>query len=315
MRAGEIQTLQKATAKDFIYNGSFQEAVAPVLLAAECFAIMPVIGIRSGSASKMYFTWRSVRTIYSIIVFVLMTILAALTIVVTFRQNIEFDSIGEWRIARFISLSARFESEQTFLMCFISVPVIFYSSVVYSMICFGYLATKWPALMAQWEQVEQRLPVLRSFKERGRLAYRVRMITIIVMTLSLGTHSIIIVNNLKWHLVISLSANFFAATAEHILSIVSVVHYANNCQNKSDNPIEEYFLSSLRPIFTFTSYAPWKAFIGQMLASTAALMWTYMNVFLMIVSVGLSTRFKQINKNIMEHKGEVLTISQILLPI
>lgn len=94
-RTGEIKALQRATAKDLIYNGSFQEAVAPLLILAECFAIMPVIGIKSGSAAKMYFAWASVRTIYSIIVFVLMMILTGLTIGVTFRHNVQFDSIGE----------------------------------------------------------------------------------------------------------------------------------------------------------------------------------------------------------------------------
>lgn len=34
-------------------------------------------------------------------------------------------------------------------------------------------------------------------------------------------------------------------------------------------------------------------------------MWTYMDVFVMAASVGLSTRFKQINDNLMQHKGEV----------
>lgn len=95
-RPDEIQSLQKATSKDFIYNGSFQEAVAPLLIVAECFAIMPVIGVKSASASKMYFTWMSVRTIYSVIVFVLMAMLSVLTVCVTLEKDVEFDSVGEW---------------------------------------------------------------------------------------------------------------------------------------------------------------------------------------------------------------------------
>lgn len=64
---------------------------------AEWFAVMPVLGVRSGSASRMYFKWASVRAIYCAIVFSLMAGLTILTMFVTFRGNVEFDSVGKFR--------------------------------------------------------------------------------------------------------------------------------------------------------------------------------------------------------------------------
>lgn len=54
------------------------------------------------------------------------------------------------------------------------------------MICFGHLATKWPALMLKWENVEKQLPRYKTQNEKRQLAYRIKMLTIVVMLLSLG---------------------------------------------------------------------------------------------------------------------------------
>lgn len=54
------------------------------------------------------------------------------------------------------------------------------------MIFFGCLATKWPALMAKWENVEKQLPANRTQQDKRQLAHRIRMVALIVMSLSLG---------------------------------------------------------------------------------------------------------------------------------
>lgn len=77
-----------------MYDGSFQEAIAPILIVAQCFAVMPVNGVRSGSASKMSYHWTSVRAIYSYVVFIMMCIFTGLTISDIFKNHIEFDNIG-----------------------------------------------------------------------------------------------------------------------------------------------------------------------------------------------------------------------------
>lgn len=64
-------------------------------------------------------------------------------------------------------------------------------------------------------------------------------------------------------------------------------------------------MTELESLFVYTTYAPWKAFIGRIVNTITAFMWTYMDVFVMAASVGLSSRFKQINENLMKHKGEV----------
>lgn len=90
----EIKCLQRATRDDLLYEGSFYEAIGPVLVMAQCFAVMPVCGVKGGSPANLRFSWKALRTSYSIIVFVLMTIYALLTIFMTLRNKVEFDLVG-----------------------------------------------------------------------------------------------------------------------------------------------------------------------------------------------------------------------------
>lgn len=67
-----------------------------------------------------------------------------------------------------------------------TVPVIFHTSHTFALVCFFQLARKWPNLMMQWQAVEAQLPELNSEAERQSLAKQIKMISIVVMTLSLS---------------------------------------------------------------------------------------------------------------------------------
>lgn len=79
----------------------------------------------------------------------------------------------------------RFVSITPFSFCARTVPMIFFSSVVYAMVCFFLLAKKWPALMIEWDKIENGLPKLRSQFDKQKLANQVKMVTIIMMMMSL----------------------------------------------------------------------------------------------------------------------------------
>lgn len=87
--------MKLATRKDFVYNGSFQEAIGSILALGQIFAVMPVVGITMNDASKLRFKWDSFRTIYSAIMFVLVTFYSSLTLFSTLgRKEIHFDVVG-----------------------------------------------------------------------------------------------------------------------------------------------------------------------------------------------------------------------------
>lgn len=163
-------------------DGSFQEAIGSILVMAQCFGIMPVVGIKSNSTSNLKFQWKSSRTVYSFIAFLLTLIYAILTIGKTLSTTIEFD-----RTSRF----AYFQYANNFLnfiqKIFIhAVNVVFYGSAVYGMYCFGALARKWPKLMQRWEEIEAILPMYRNTNEREKLSRHLKWLTFSVFMGSLG---------------------------------------------------------------------------------------------------------------------------------
>lgn len=75
-------------------------------------------------------------------------------------------------------------------------------------------------------------------------------------------------------------------------------------QNKID-PFQDYFVMELNQLFVYIEYSPYLAFAGKMLNILSTFLWTYMDLFVMVISLGLSAQFKKINKELMKYKGKV----------
>ncbi|XP_059226965.1 gustatory receptor for sugar taste 64e isoform X7 [Stomoxys calcitrans] len=89
------QILRRGQKQDYLHVGSFQEAIRPVLLMAQVFALMPVNGISSNSAQDLKFSWTMVRTWYSFVITVCFGICSGFNIVFAFRGVFSFDSVAE----------------------------------------------------------------------------------------------------------------------------------------------------------------------------------------------------------------------------
>lgn len=77
------------------------------------------------------------------------------------------------------------------------------------------------------------------------------------------------------------------------------------CIEKKVDPFEDYFRMELNQLFVYFEYSPYLAFLGKTLNILSTFMWTYMDLFVMVVSIGLSAQFKKINRHLMKHKGQV----------
>lgn len=124
----------RGTRDDFLYNGTFHEAVGFMLSVAQLFGIMPVSGIRGKSPKTLKFKKFSIRFLLSIIFSIGLTWLLSLEIVWLYRSKMEFGKV---------------------------VNFVFDSTNLISILCFLELATKWPQLMMKWNEVEKFLPQLK----------------------------------------------------------------------------------------------------------------------------------------------------------
>lgn len=145
---------------DIVSESNYQEAIYTPLLLAQLFGIMPVRNISSKNPANLYFTWKSFRTCYAILTFIALFLYSLMTIHWSiFSGNIEFIKF---------------------------VPVIFYTSNTYIVLAFIILARRWPGLMVKWLRVENGLPKYATLKERRRLSKKIKMVSIVIMTLSLS---------------------------------------------------------------------------------------------------------------------------------
>lgn len=100
-------------------------------------------------------------------------------------------------------------------------------------------------------------------------------------------------------------------SVEHVLNLVSILYYGKICLNQKE-PIKELFRANLSQLFTFLSYSNWLAVLGKMVNIVATFAWNYMDLFVMMISLGLSSRFKQINEDLQRVKGEVILCSMMI---
>lgn len=91
---------------------------------------------------------------------------------------------------------------------------------------------------------------------------------------------------------------------EHILSMASSINSTILTQPDKD-PVRELFKGPLPFLFTITKFTIWKAAISKWLNIILTFAWSYMDLFIMIISVGLSSQFRQLNENLLRAKKEV----------
>lgn len=142
-----------------MYNGTFHEAVGFVLALAQVFGIMPVGGIRKKSPRNLKFRKFSFRFLLCIAYIVGLSWMLVMEIIWIYRSRVEFGKLIN------------------FIFDFINLITIF---------CFLELAYKWPQLMTKWNEVEKFLPELKYQMDKQKMAYEIKMVSFIVLFMSMG---------------------------------------------------------------------------------------------------------------------------------
>lgn len=68
---------------------------------------------------------------------------------------------------------------------------MFYVSNSAARIFFLLLAIKWPSLMQQWEEIENKIPPFETQKEKAMLAFKIKMTSTVLMLVSMCTYFLI----------------------------------------------------------------------------------------------------------------------------
>lgn len=156
------------------------------------------------------------------------------------------------------------------------VILVYYITNFFSFFCFLRLAKSWPSIMAKWHEVEKKLPQMET-ERKQRLCSRIRRTAAVILTLS---------------------------AIEHILSIISSFAVVHDCP-RIKNVLQAYYVHNFPQIFTFFKYSHALGVYVKFIHVTSTFVWSYTDLFIMMVSCGLSSMFHQINQRMLKDKGKV----------
>jgi gustatory receptor len=162
------------------------------------------------------------------------------------------------------------------------VILVYYITNFMSFFCFLKLSATWPTLMTKWHEVETKLPQMKTRKETFAMSRSIRKTAAIILTLS---------------------------AIEHILSIVSSVAVVVDCP-LIKNILQAYYVHNFPQVFSFFGYSHVFGIYVKFIHITSTFVWSYADLFIMMVSCGLAAKFKQINDRLFEDKGKVKKLTE-----
>ena len=98
---------------------------------------------------------------------------------------------------------------------------------------------------------------------------------------------------------------FFSSShlGEHLLSITVGAHGANNCPTIKD-PIKAFFFRNYPQVWLIFSYSGWLGSLTKFFNIILTFAWSYTDLFVIIISIGLTSKFDQLNDELRKMKGK-----------
>lgn len=72
------------------------------------------------------------------------------------------------------------------------------------------------------------------------------------------------------------------------------------------DPLQELFLVQIPLIFTLTELTWWNAILSKWFNIVVTFVWNFMDLFIIVISIGLISQLRQINVDLQLAKGKVI---------
>ncbi|EAT48934.1 AAEL000075-PA, partial [Aedes aegypti] len=160
--------------------------------------------------------------------------------------------------------------------------VLYYILNFSGSVCFLIIATKWRNIMLNWKMYEE-VFLHKPYLMKGRsLKFKVRMVGGGILLLA------------------------FVEDLLHMLSCCRTIEvYIERCDNSSSF-WETFYTREHSKTFDYISYSLPLALLLEFVHKVYLFVWTFMDVFISVVSIGLATRFEQLFHRIEHLKGKML---------
>ncbi|XP_055605242.1 gustatory receptor for sugar taste 64f-like [Uranotaenia lowii] len=154
------------------------------------------------------------------------------------------------------------------------ISCMFFSINLMISIGFTILARRWPALMTEWTTVERSLP---QQPQLAGLSQRNRRRVLIIMT------------------VLILSALF-----EHALAKPAGLYRAYKCG--ITDLLEAHLMQAFPEMFSFLPFSIPLGFAAQIITSWLTFYWNYVDLFIIVLCIGLRQNIQHVNEVILQSK-------------
>ncbi|XP_017070741.1 gustatory receptor for sugar taste 64a [Drosophila eugracilis] len=232
----------------------FHSAVYPFMLLAQCFAIMPLVGIRESNPRRVRFSYKSLPMVVTLVFMAATSILFLSTLSHLLQIGITAKNF---------------------------VGLVFFGCVLTGYVVFIRLAKKWPVLIRYWTRTEMVFTKPPYEIPKWNLSRRVQLAALAIIGLSMGEHAL-------YQLSAVLS---YTRRIQMCANITTVASFDNYMQRNYDY------------VFQLLPYSPVIAALVLLINGACTFVWNYMDLFIMMISKGLSYRFEQITARIrkLEH--------------
>ncbi|XP_039487027.1 gustatory receptor for sugar taste 64a [Drosophila santomea] len=162
------------------------------------------------------------------------------------------------------------------------VGLVFFGCVLAAYVVFIRLAKKWPAVVRFWTRTEMVFTKPPYEVPRRNLSRRVQLAALAIIGLSLGEHGLY-----------------------QVSAILSYTRRIQMCANITTVPsFSNYMQTNYDYVFQLLPYSPIIAVLVLLINGAFTIVWNYMDLFIMMISKGLSYRFEQITARIrkLEHE-------------
>lgn len=160
--------------------------------------------------------------------------------------------------------------------------MVFFCYTTMCTILFLSIAVKWPRMMTQWASVEERFLCPPYRYHFLKLSLKIKLIAFAVIALAFFEHLLYLINSVY---------NYY----QHVVT-----------RNITVFEFLEYFLrKQMGFVYNYIPFSVPFGILNEVMNTTFTFGWNYMELFVMMISLGLSTRFKQINAVLRTFRGEV----------
>lgn len=163
------------------------------------------------------------------------------------------------------------------------VGLVFFSYTTVCSLVFLFIARNWPNLIRFWCEKEKNF-LKHPYKVKFKLSMKIKVVASIVLTLAFLEHALFLTNE-----------------------IYSYSMKIKNCNCSKELTLSNFLDHQFNFIFRRINFSlPYGIFV-EIFNFSLTLSWNYMELFVMMISIGLVTRFNQINTRIVETTKKVRT--------